>query len=232
MQKTSLWQRFSSHIILLGLGGLFLIGVGVLGAAEQEATVEEAAVAEGQADEVESMAEDGTGAAAEAAVSRDPSGTPVPTVDLTRVPILSDYSLAPELDPNTFVGERPAHNFTTYVVERGDAPASIAERFGITTETILGGNPRLSNEASQLQTGVELIILPIDGVLHTVSRGETLESISLRYGIPAEEIIAYEDNNLEFPYRLFADTQLVIPGAFPAEEFVWNPPSLIQKEMV
>lgn len=218
--QDNLWQRFGSHIVLLGLAGLFLIGAGALGAAGDET---EPAAVDTEASETTTVPVE---EAVNPLLANNPAVTPLPTVNLTEVPVLTDNSLAPELDPHTFVGKRPEHSFTTYVVERGDAPASIAERFGITTETILGGNPRLSNEASQLQTGVQLIILPVDGVLHTVRRGETLESISVRYGIPAEDIIAYEDNNLEFPYRLFPDTQLVIPGAFPEQEFVWNPPSL------
>jgi murein DD-endopeptidase MepM/ murein hydrolase activator NlpD len=67
--------------------------------------------------------------------------------------------------------------------------------------------------------------LPIDGVLHDVQPADTLESVSQQYGIPTEEIIAYEPNNLEFPYRLQPDTQIMVPGAV-RELFVWTPPDL------
>ncbi|NJN54142.1 MAG: LysM peptidoglycan-binding domain-containing protein, partial [Anaerolineae bacterium] len=77
------------------------------------------------------------------------------------IPILTDTSLAPAPYPHTYQGKLPAHEFETYVVERGDTPVGIAEQFGIKTETILGGNPQLSQESSLLQTGVELIILPV-----------------------------------------------------------------------
>ncbi|RMD55159.1 MAG: LysM peptidoglycan-binding domain-containing protein, partial [Candidatus Thermofonsia bacterium] len=96
---------------------------------------------------------------------------------------------------------------------------------GIHPETILGGNPQLSQESSLLQTGVELNILPVDGVLHDVQPGETVESIAQLYGVPVEDIIAYEPNNLEFPYRLYPDTQILVPGAV-RELFVWTPPDL------
>jgi murein DD-endopeptidase MepM/ murein hydrolase activator NlpD len=111
------------------------------------------------------------------------------------------------------------------VVERGDTPGGIAERFGIQPETLLGGNPQLSQESSLLQTGVELVILPVDGVLHDVQPGDTLESIANQYGVPVEEIIAYQPNNLEFPYRLYSETQILVPGAV-REVFVWTPPDL------
>ena len=127
--------------------------------------------------------------------------------------------------PLTYQGQLPNVTYETYVVERGDTPRGIAEKFGIQPETLLGGNPQLSQESSLLQTDVELIILPIDGVLHDVGPGDTLESVSVQYGIPITDIIAYESNNLEFPYRLYPETQIMVPGAV-RDVFVWNPPEL------
>lgn len=163
----------------------------------------------------------------ETAVSQSDAPTPAVTPGLqgTDLPVISDESLAPAPDPYTFQNELPQHDFITYVVERGDTPNAIADRFGIQPETLLGGNPQLSEESSLLQTGVELIILPVDGVLHTVQPGDTLEGLEQRYGIPAEEIIAYEPNNLSFPYRLEPETQILVPGAVQ-ELFVWTPPDL------
>ena len=89
----------------------------------------------------------------------------------------------------------------------------------------MGGNPQLSQESSLLQTDVELIILPINGVLHDVQPGDTLESLSAEYGISVEDIVAYEPNNLEFPYRLEPETQIMVPGAV-REVFKWTPPDL------
>jgi LysM repeat protein len=156
----------------------------------------------------------------------DTADTPAPILEAAQnVPVLTDNSLAPAPYPHTYQGQQPEHSFETYVVERGDTPIGIAEKFGIEPETILGGNPQLSHESSLLQTGVEIIILPIDGVLHDVQPGDSLESVAELYGIPAEEIIAYEPNRLEFPYRLYPETQIMVPGAV-RELFVWTPPSL------
>ncbi len=141
--------------------------------------------------------------------------TPTPAPDYTpgTLPVLSDIGLAPAPKPLTYQGKLPQHELQTYVVERGDTPGGIAQRFNILPETFLGGNPRLSEESNLLQTGVELIILPIDGVLHDVQPGDTLESLSAEYGIPMADIIAYAPNNLEFPYRLYPETQVMVPGA-------------------
>ncbi|MCA9962560.1 MAG: M23 family metallopeptidase [Chloroflexota bacterium] len=159
-------------------------------------------------------------------VDIDP-GAPTPAVIFSpgELPQLVDDALSPEMVPLTYQGQLPEHTFETYVVERGDTPGGIAEKFGIKPETLLGGNASLSQESSLLQTGVELVILPIDGVLHDVAPGDTLESISALYAVPVEDIIAYEPNRLEFPYRLYPETQIMVPGAV-REVFVWNPPTL------
>lgn len=150
---------------------------------------------------------------------------PVDAALAVDAPVIVDVALAPASVPLTFVGHKPEHNFTIYRVERGDTPNGIADKFGIQATTLLGGNPQLSQESSLLQTGVDLIILPIDGVLHDVEPGDTLESISAQYGVPVEAIIAYEPNKLEFPYRLYPETQILVPGAV-RDVFVWTPPSL------
>lgn len=106
---------------------------------------------------------------------------------------------------------------------------SIAEQFGIREETILGGNPFLQNDAGQLWAGTDITILPVDGVLHVVVEGDTVESLAEQSGVPAEDIINYEPNKLEFPYRLSPGTQIVVPGAV-AEVWVWDPPSLVASE--
>ena len=79
----------------------------------------------------------------------------------------------------------------TYLVQPGDTASSIAQRFGLTAETILWGNEDLSTAAGNLQVGLELNILPVDGVLHTVRPGETLETLQAIYGIPIEVIAEF-----------------------------------------
>lgn len=153
--------------------------------------------------------------------------TALQTVDLSNVSVRRNFVVRPELNPVTFQGEPPNHGeFATYTVKQGDTPIKIASSFGIQPETLLGGNPSLSEEAGLLYVDTELLVLPIDGVLHDVELGDTLESVSNLYNVPQEEIIAYPSNNLTFPYRLYPDTQIVVPGAV-REVFKWDPPKLV-----
>ncbi len=212
MKKLSLpdnfWRRASGHIVLIIIALALLVGwrVGL----------------------ARSLAEDHGGDTAvppdSATISSDESSLE-PLYNQDELPVITDDSLSSEPHPHTFVGQQPEHHFQTHVVARGETPGGIAAKYGIKPETILGGNPQLSQESSLLQVGVELTILPEDGVLHEVQPGETLADLVNLYGISAEEIIAYGPNNLEFPYRLYPGTTVFIPGAV-RELFVWTPPDL------
>jgi LysM repeat protein len=198
--------RAAGYVLLVVVAALIVVGWR-LSLTEGDAPATEPAVPAAAV-----IAQDAPPGAAESAVAID-------------APVLVDVALAPAAVPLTFVGRKPEHELQIYRVERGDTPNAIAEKFGIQAATLLGGNPLLSQESNLLQTGVDLVILPIDGVLHDVQPGDSLESIAAQYGIPAETIIGYAPNNLEFPYRLYPDTQIMVPGAV-REVFVWTPPTL------
>ncbi|MCP4425669.1 MAG: M23 family metallopeptidase [Chloroflexi bacterium] len=223
-EKSRSGQRVGGYFFLIVVVLIIFVGwrAGLVGGAgevegEGETAVPTAIVSDPDSPSV-SLGDPSSISAAEAVTT---------TVDYTQgdLPVISDSSLAPAPNPFTYQGKQPEHQLTTYVVKRGDTPGTIAERFGIKTETLLGGNPRLSEESNLLQTDVELIILPVDGALHDVAPGDTLESISAEYGISVEDIIGYAPNNLEFPYRLYPETQIMVPGAV-REVFVWTPPDL------
>lgn len=149
-------------------------------------------------------------------------------IDLSSVPRLMSNSISPNLNPITFEGKKPEHELITYTVQANDTPIGIAEQFGIEPETLLGGNAFLSEEASALQKGHQLIILPVDGVLHDVRDGDTLERVANLYGASVEDIINYEPNNLEFPFRLYPDTQIMVPGG-TREVWFWTAPQVPER---
>jgi LysM repeat protein len=215
MDNTSHRTRLAGYAILLLLAAVLALGF-------RGAVSSGSAVAEESTNAIAGV-DPNTVVEGEALSLED--GSTLPVIAVAGLPVIQDTSLSPNANPATFQGKKPEHEFQTYVVERGDTPNGIAEKFGLETTTLLGGNPSLSQESSLLQTGVELIILPIDGVLHDVQPGDTLESISAEYGIPVETIVGYAPNNLEFPYRLYPETQILVPGAI-RDVFVWTPPSL------
>jgi LysM repeat protein len=100
-----------------------------------------------------------------------------------------------------------------YTVKRGDSLWSISQEYGLKPETILWGNEWLS-KAGILQVSDKLKILPVDGVLHTVKEGETLETLQRLHGISAQEILEYVGNNFDLsqPGQLVAGQKIIIPG--------------------
>lgn len=96
----------------------------------------------------------------------------------------------------------------TYAVASGDTLSGIAERFGISVNTLLWANNLTLR--SVLKPGQELSILPVSGVLHTVKSGDTILALAKKYGIDAQTIVAY--NHLEDSASLRIGQQFIVPG--------------------
>ncbi len=136
----------------------------------------------------------------------------------------ASHHLAQLANPHTASSIRPPVNLTHYVVQRGDTPSGVAAKFNLKPETILWGNPGLSNDAGALQVGQVLNILPVDGVLHRVTEGETLDGIQQMHDVSLEDIVAFVGNhfNSSGPYRVTAGESLIIPNATGGAE--WQAP--------
>jgi hypothetical protein len=86
----------------------------------------------------------------------------------------------------------------TYIVEQGDTIFGIAEKFGLKPETVLWSNRyTLGDTPDGLRVGIELFILPVDGVYHQWSAGEGLNGVASFYGVEPETIINYPGNSLD-----------------------------------
>ena len=116
----------------------------------------------------------------------------------------------------------PGYKVTEYVVKRGDSPWSISQKFNLKPETILWGNPQLNAAAGSLKAGDRLSILPVDGVLHVVQEGDTLEQLESLHGVPTQEILEYLGNDFDLAQQpqLIAGQQIIIPNG--TSPIVWS----------
>ena len=114
--------------------------------------------------------------------------------------------------PTEEPSELPRQEITIYTVQTGDTLYGIAEKFGISADTIMWANGRLEYHPDLLRIGQELTILPIDGVHHTVVQGDTLDSIAQQYKAEISAIIECEYNSVESPYNLSLGQKLIVPG--------------------
>jgi LysM repeat protein len=114
----------------------------------------------------------------------------------------------------TILPKRPDDKITEYVVQNGDSPWSIAQKFSLKPETILWANDSLNASAGSLKASDTLKILPVNGVLHTVQDGDTLETLQTLHGTPAQEIFEYTGNNFDLtqPPKLTKGQQIIIPN--------------------
>ena len=97
---------------------------------------------------------------------------------------------------------------STYRVSEGDTLGSIAERHGVTVETILQANDL--DDPELIHEGQELTILPVDGLLYTVESGDNLIDLAERFQADVEEII--KANVLADAGSLQVGQKLIIPG--------------------
>jgi LysM repeat protein len=143
----------------------------------------------------------------EAAVNINPN--PTQSADLT---IVDDSVLETPTGPGgtTLEVEEKISNtdkVSIYIVRGGDSLATIAQMFGVTSNTILWANDLRS--AKDLKVGQELIILPISGIKYIVKKGDTLDSIAKKYKGDVEEIRDF--NNMSNNVVITVGDEIIIP---------------------
>lgn len=100
-----------------------------------------------------------------------------------------------------------------YIVQQGDSLWQIAARFGVTVEDLQQANN--ISDPGQVVIGARLVIPGMSGIngrldTITISYGETLRSLSRRYGISVSSLARL--NRLVSPAELYAGTPFIIPA--------------------
>jgi LysM repeat protein len=128
----------------------------------------------------------------------------------SHVPVVENNALVSDIGifggTDSLISKSESDQISVYVVREGDTISEIAKMFDVTVNTIKWGNDLSSNT---LKTGQTLVILPISGVKHTVSKGDTLASVAKKYKGDIDEIIAY--NNLEKGSSLAVGSVIIVP---------------------
>ncbi|MBU0491090.1 MAG: M23 family metallopeptidase [Chloroflexi bacterium] len=120
--------------------------------------------------------------------------------------------LVPLALPKTIIPKRGRRDVVTYIVQKGDVIHSIADKFEVSVGTLMWANPDLEENPDLLIIGQELIILPIDGVYHTVKEGDTIESIAKKYSIEPAAIWDCEFNDQKVLDTLPPGAKIIAPG--------------------
>ncbi len=126
--------------------------------------------------------------------------------------IIDDNALLPDSGPLGTISDikdlPPVDQVSVYVVREDDTLSEVAEMFQVSINTIIWANdlPR----ATAIQPGQVLVILPINGIQHTIAKGETLESVAKHYHGDVTEIAQY--NDLDPAAALAVGETLIIPN--------------------
>jgi murein DD-endopeptidase MepM/ murein hydrolase activator NlpD len=111
------------------------------------------------------------------------------------------------LEPESFSKPRTLL-YSTYTVSKGDMIGGLAESFGLNQDTLISIN-NIKN-TRLLQIGQVLRIPNQDGIMYTVKKDDTLETIAEKYKSNASDI---QIANELFSDKALLGTSLFIPGA-------------------
>ena len=100
-------------------------------------------------------------------------------------------------------------SYQTYKVRSGDTISGIAKKFGLTNISTLISVNDIGN-VRQLAAGQKLKIPSIDGIIYTVKKGDSLNSITQKHKISLEQLLDVNELTSE---TLTAGQQLFLPGA-------------------
>lgn len=160
-----------------------------------------------------------------------PTADPQDVVAALDVPaggVLAGSTIARETNPLTIIPQRSRSAVITYTVQRNDNLRNIAGRFGLTENTIIWSNDRFYVNAMRI--GLELNILPVDGVYHRVQQPQSIADIAAEYAVDPYDIIDSEYNTLfgAVPQTILPESLwVVVPGGTGSTEPIYWDPGIV-----
>ena len=100
-----------------------------------------------------------------------------------------------EYGVQTQISEKPRDQIISYTVQSGDTLSTVAEKFGVSVDSIKWANDL---KRDSLKVDQELKIPPVTGIVHKVREGETVYSVAKKYKTEAQKIV-------NFPFNDFTD---------------------------
>lgn len=143
-----------------------------------------------------------------------------PTIQKESVDISTPSSLyasitSDNLSTTTQVSDKPRFEIIDYDVAQGDVLGSIAEKFGVSVDTIKWAN---NLKTDSLIPGQTLRIPPVSGIVYKVKPGDTIYSIAKTYKTDAQKIVNFPANDFVDldTFALNVGQVLVVPdGVMP-----------------
>ncbi len=141
-------------------------------------------------------------------------GGPDPRFAMAFEPFPNGPMVAGAQDTHTDISVKPRSETEDYKVESGDTISSIADKKGISTDTIKWANDLTGDS---IKPGQILKILPVTGVAYTVKSGDTLESVAKKFSSEQQAIVDFPFNDVPDDFSLKAGQVLVVPDGSPPQ---------------
>jgi surface antigen len=124
---------------------------------------------------------------------------------------LDDDSLAlkPQVIQSAYKSNK---DIKLYIVQTDDTIPKIADKFGVTSDSIRWSNNLNGNAVNK---GAKLRIPPVNGMVYVVKKGDTAKSLALKYNLSEAKIIQYNDAEL---HGLKVGEMIILPGASKAAQ--------------
>lgn len=129
---------------------------------------------------------------------------------------------------NTQISSQLRNSIITYIVGNGDTISSIAQKFGISEDTIRWEND-LADDT--LSVGDQLKILPVSGIAYKVQSGDTVYSIAKKFATNPQKIVDFSFNDFANPetFSLVVGEILVVPdGIAQSAQSTYTAPVYVQ----
>jgi len=125
---------------------------------------------------------------------------------------------AEETETSTLVTIKPRAEIIEYQVQSGDTISTIAEKFGVSVDTIRWENDLKS--VKDIKPGQILRILPVSGIRHKVKPGDTIYSIAKKYQADPQAIVDWPYNSFanDETFALAVGQDLIIPDGVKPKE--------------
>jgi murein DD-endopeptidase MepM/ murein hydrolase activator NlpD len=114
--------------------------------------------------------------------------------------------------PSSALSAAPPPLEREHQVRPGETLTSIAQRYGITPDTIVMNNAGVTDR-DLLKVGQTLRIPPRDGLLYELRWGETLTGVAERFGVEVTAIVQEPANRITAPDLVREGQVVFLPGA-------------------
>jgi len=129
----------------------------------------------------------------------------------------------------TLISQKARDKIVEYTVQPGDTVSVIAEKFGISEDTIRWQNDLKSKDS--IKVGQTLEILPVTGIMHKVQKGDSVYSIAKKYDTSPQAMV-------DFPYNTFVNDEtfelaigqtIIVPDGVKPDETPWSPVARVRQ---